>query len=141
MQYIVTFKASTFPLSSSSLLSLLPSDLFCLQTSTPAPLTGLSARTTAASHCAGFAMATTTVAMTRTSPTPPAQVRKQSEFTPTIQPNWSLFISSWTCSGFTCAFLVWTVELMFILLVQPWMLCAPTFDVISVLYSYFCSLH
>lgn len=46
-----------------------------LQTSTPAPQTVSSARTTAASPTAGSAMGTTTVGTTRMSPTPPAQVR------------------------------------------------------------------
>lgn len=46
-----------------------------LQTSTPAPQTVSSARTTAASPTAGSAMGTTTVGTTRMSQTPPAQVR------------------------------------------------------------------
>lgn len=48
-----------------------------LQTSTLAPQTDLSAKTTAASLYAGCVTGTMTVGMTRTNLTPPAQVHKQ----------------------------------------------------------------
>lgn len=47
-----------------------------LQTSTLAPQTDLSARTTAASLCAGCVTGIMTAGMTRMSPTPPVQVDK-----------------------------------------------------------------
>uniref|UniRef100_A0A3P9L550 Uncharacterized protein n=1 Tax=Oryzias latipes TaxID=8090 RepID=A0A3P9L550_ORYLA len=56
--------------------------------STLAPQTDLSAKTTAASRYAGCVMETTTVAMMRTNPTPPALVHTDSEFlcqTPEVQ--------------------------------------------------------
>lgn len=49
-----------------------------LQTSTLAPQTDLSARTTAASLCAGCVTGIMTAGMTRMSPTPPVQVDKDS---------------------------------------------------------------
>lgn len=49
-----------------------------LQTSTLAPQTDLSARTTAASLCAGCVTGIMTAGMTRMSPTPPVQVNKDS---------------------------------------------------------------
>ena len=71
------------------------------QTSTLAPRTDLSARTTAASLCAGCATGTTTVGTTRTSPTPPAQVRKQKHPQTRI---WLFFCSHVTwVSSFTSA--------------------------------------
>lgn len=102
-----------------ALLSLLASgaSLFSPQTSTPAPLTGSSARTTAASHCAGCATVTTTAATTRTSPTPPAQVRTQFEQSRRASGHSSV---SLTCTASTCASPVWTVEFMVIWPVQPW---------------------
>ena len=64
-----------------------------LQTSTPAPLTVSSARTTAASPTAGSAMGTTTAATMRMSLTPPARVRSNRERACTAVPSHSLCCS------------------------------------------------
>lgn len=64
-------------------LSFTPRVLFhpgSLQTSTPAPQTDLSARTTAAFRCVGCVMATMTAGTMKMSPTPPALVEKQIPF-------------------------------------------------------------
>uniref|UniRef100_A0A493TMR6 Uncharacterized protein n=1 Tax=Anas platyrhynchos platyrhynchos TaxID=8840 RepID=A0A493TMR6_ANAPP len=72
------------------------------QTSTRAPRTASSARTTAASPTAGSATVTTTVGTTRTSPTPPARVRSLADpqgghvrgsLLPTLQRVWRLCLA------------------------------------------------